>query len=317
MRGCLWLFGLVWMLGVALFDWMALSGIYRQARAGYYTSAQATVLDSEVLEKRGDESTTYQPYLRYRFEAGGQVYTGDRYRYGLADAGRRTSKAIVRAHPVGSTVDIWYAPEDPNESVVDNRLSGRDAFLVMFLMPFNTIGLGLLLGPLLMRRNGPGGVVVVREGLGWRARLQYTHPLVAAGASVGCFSFLAIFAVGITSSMNPAMETMKVTWMAVLALSGWAAFKAAEGNRLGTGDLRIEPGRVEYSHGGQRESRSLSEIRAVEVKRVETRDSDGDKTYRYEVELQLHTGEAHTLHQWSGEAGAGDFASWLRERLSL
>ncbi|MBN9419925.1 hypothetical protein ABS71_17155 [bacterium SCN 62-11] len=317
MRAFLWVFGLLWLLGVGAFDWMAFSGIYRQARAGSYQSARATVLESRVIEKRGDDSTSYQPYLRYRFEAGGSSYTGERYRYGLPESNRKLARAIVQAHPVGSTMEVYYAPENPSESVVDPQLSGRDGFVVLFLMPFNAIGLGFLLAPWIMRRNGPGGVVVVREGMGWRARLKYTHPLVAAGASLGCFSFVAIFLVGITSSMNPSAATMKLTWMTVAGLSGWAALKAAQSNRLGAGDLRIEPGRIEYSHGSQRESRPVGDIQAVEVKRLEKRDSDGDVTYHYEVELVLHNNEHHGLHTWTSEAGARAFADWLRQRLDM
>lgn len=314
----MWIFGLVWLLGVGAFDWMAFSGIYQQARAGHYTAASARVLDSRVVEKQGDDSTSYQPYLQYRFEAGGKSYTSDRYRYGMQETGRRAARAFVRSHPIGSTVEIHYAPEDPNQSVIDNQLSGRDAFVVMFLMPFNAIGLGFLIGPLLLRRNGPGGILVVREGMGWRARLKYTHPLAAAFASLGCLSFVAIFGIGMCSSMNPSMETMRLAWMAVAGLSGWAAFQAAQSNRLGAGDLRIEPGRVEYSSGGQRESRSLSEIESVEIQRHEKRDSDGDVTYRYEVELRLRSGSLfHPLHEWNSEPEARAFADWLKARLEL
>ncbi len=317
MKGCLGIFGLLWLLGVAAADWMALSGIYQQARATHFTAAQATVLQSRVIEKEGDESTTYRPYLEYRFEAGGQTYTGDRYRYGLPVNGLRTARRIVKAHPVGSQLEIWYAPENPNHSVVNNQLNGQDAFMVMFLVPFNAIGLGFLFGPLLMRRNGPGGVLVVREGMGWRARLKYTHPLAAAFTSLGCLSFVTIFVVGISSSMSPSLETMKLAWMTVAGLAGWAAFQAAQSNRLGAGDLRIEPGRVEYSSGNQRESRPLSEIESVEIVTHEKRDSDGDVTYRYEVQLRLKSGENHPLHEWNSEPQARAFADWLRKHLSL
>lgn len=317
MRGCMWIFGLIWILGVAAFDWSAFSGIYRQARAAYYTSAQSTVLEARVVEKKGDDSTSYEPYLQYRFSAGGKTWTGDRYRYGMHDSKLRPAQAIVTAHPVGSQLEIFYSPEDPSESVVDNQLSGRDTFIVMFLMPFNAIGLGFLLGPLMMRRNGPGGVPVVREGMGWRVRLKYTHPLAAAVASLGCLSFVAIFLVGLSSSMNPSMETMRLTWMMVAGLSGWAAFKAAQSNRIGAGDLRIEPGRIEYCSGGQRESRPISEITAVEINKLEKRDSDGDATYTFEVVLRLHSGDSHPLHVWSSESQACAFADWLKPHLSL
>ncbi len=315
MRGFLSIFGLIWLLGVAAFDKLVFTGIYQQARAGHYISAQATVIDSRVVEKKGDDSTSYEPYLQYRFSAGGKDFSSDRYRYGMHDSSRRRSRAIVEAHPVGSQLEIWYAPEDPEQSVVDNQLTGQDAFMVMFLMPFNTIGLGFLFSPLLMRRNGPGGVPVVREGMGWRVRLKYTHPLVAGFVSLGCLSFAAIFLVGFSSSMNPSLETMRLAWMAVGGLSGWAALNAAQSNRIGASDMRIEPGRVEYSYGSQRESRPISEIAAVEVKKIEKRDSDGDTTCTYEVELRLLSGESHGLHVWSGESQARAFADWLTTAL--
>lgn len=317
MRGCLWIFGFIWILGVAAFDWEAFSGIYRQACAAHYTSAQAIVVNARVLEKEGDDTTHYQPYLQYRFSAGGTTFTCDRYRYGMQDSTRGKARAIVNDHPIGSQLQIWYSPEDPNQAVIDNQLSGRDAFVAMFLMPFNAIGLGILFGPLMMRRNGPGGVPVTREGMGWRVRLKYTHPMVAAGASLGCLSFVAIFLVGISSSMNPSMETMRLTWIGVAGFSGWAALKAAQSNRLGAGDLRIEPGRVEYTTGTRRESRPTSEIAAVDVKKLEKRDSDGDVTYTYEVELRLHSGECHPLQVWSSESQARIFADWLRAHLNL
>ena len=165
------------------------------------------------------------------------------------------------------------------------------------------------------RRNGPGGVPVVREGMGWRVRLKYTHPLVAGFVSLGCLSFAAIFLVGFSSSMNPSLETMRLAWMAVGGLSGWAALNAAQSNRIGASDMRIEPGRVEYSYGSQRESRPISEIAAVEVKKIEKRDSDGDTTCTYEVELRLLSGESHGLHVWSGESQARAFADWLTTAL--
>lgn len=317
MKGCLWIFGLLWLAGVAVADWFVFSGIVQQTRAGHYTAVQATILESRVVESKGDDSTSYRPYLKYQFEAGGKSYTADRYRYGMTENGRRAARDIVKAHPPGSGLQVWYSPEDPNEAVVDNQLAGRDVFAVMFLMPFNAIGLGFLIYPWLMRRNGPGGIVVVREGMGWRARLKYTHPLAAAFTSLGCLSFLAIFVIGFSSSMNPSLETMRLAWLTVGFLSGWSAFQAAQSNRLGAGDLRIEPGRVEYASGGQRQSRPISEIESVEIKRNERRDSDGDTNYRYEVELHLGSGERHPLHEWASDTQARAFADWLRTHLSL
>lgn len=217
MRGCLFVFGLIWMAGVAAFDRLAFSGIYRQARAGQYRAAQATVVDSRVVESEGEDSTIYEPYLQYRFSVGGRFFTRDRFRYGMRQSDLALAQTFVKTHPVGSQMEIWYSPEDPNESVIDKQLNGRDAFLAMFLMPFNAIGMGLLLGPLLLRPTDPD----VGLGMGGRLRPEYSHPAVTAISSLGGLSFLAVFVVGLSTSMSPSLETMVLAWVTVAALSAW------------------------------------------------------------------------------------------------
>ena len=315
--GCIAIFGLIWCLGVGLFDFAIFPGLWKQIRAGSYQRAEATVLESRVIESKGDDSTSYRPYFRYQYRVDGITQVSDRYRYAMPmSGGPGPAHAAVEAQPVGSKLEVWYDPGSPAESVVDKQLSGLDLFLPMFMTPFNIIGFGLLLAPLWGRRSpGPGGVPVVREGLGWRARLQYSHPLLSVLGSLGALTFAGVFVVGFGTMMHPGLLIMQAAWAFILATSIWAGYKTAVSNRVGSGDLRIEPGRLEFKSGSQRISCGFSEVSEVAVRREEKRDSEGDISYAYEVDVHLQSGESHSLKVWNDESQARDFADWLKGHL--
>lgn len=313
--GCLALFGLIWLSGVAAFDFLTFPNLIKQWRAGWeFTSTQGTVVESRVVESKGDESTSYRPYIRYQYQVGETKMSGDRYRFAMNTPGRKQALHVVRDHPPGSSIKVWYSPEKPEDSILDPELSGQDLFLPMFLTPFHVIGLAFVLGPWFTSRKGPGGVPVLREGLGWRARLSYGHPLSAALAGLGCLSFVAIFVVGLATGMNPSAQVMRVTWSVLLALSAYTGLHTIKHNQLGKTDLRIEPGRLECTPSGsnsQRQSIALSQVDRLEVVTHESRDSEGTVSYSYELQLKLVNGESHALRQWSSLGQAQEFARWL------
>lgn len=315
--GCLFFFGLFWLSLVGIFDCTMVPNLWKQAQTSHYLRAEATVLECRVIEEKGDDSTSYQPYFRYQYQVGNRILVNDKYRRGIKfSTGQRAADTEVNEHPVGSKLEVWYSPEDPTDSVVQKGLTGADLFIPMFMTPFNLIGLVFVLAPVLAtRRGGPGGVPLVREGLGWRARLQYTHPAVSALMSLGACTFLAVFIVAFGSGMNPSLQVMQVTWSIVLLISLKVGYKTLLQNRQGANDLRVEPGRLEFSSGGQRIHCLSGDVREVAVRREEKKDSDGDITYTYEVDLHLHSGSRHPLKLWNDESQAQEFADWLRARL--
>lgn len=298
---------------------MVFPGIWQQARTENYLTARATVLECRVIETQGDDSTSYRPYFRYQYEVGGQTHINDRYRGGPnISAGRKWAREEVDAHPVGSNLEIWYSPDNPAESVVEKGLTGMDLFLPMFLTPFNLIGLALMLGPLVgSRRSDPGGVPLVREGLGWRARMKYSHPVVSALVTLGAASFFGVFIVGFASLMHPSLLTMQIAWAVAAGLSLRAGYRAMVENRTGAGDLRVEPGRLEFSSEGQRIACRADEVGDVLLRREEKRDSDGDLSYRYAVDVHLQSGVSHSLRVWNSEEEAQEFVDWLKGHLQL
>lgn len=310
----IFLFGLIWCSLIGVFDYVFFSGLSKQLGASRFVPTEATVVESRVVEHEGDDSTSYEPYLLYRYRVGGQDFQSDQHRRGMAfNGGRSDAQDMVDSHPVGSKLQIWYSPETPAQAVIEKNLSGMDLFFPMFLTPFNVVGLVLIMAPYLnSRRSGPGGVPVVREGLGWRARLKYTSPLGSVLGWLGALTFGGVFVVGLGSMMHPSLLLMQAAWTFVIGASLRGGFKSWQSNRAGAEDLRVQPGRVEFSCQGQPVSFSSADVREISIRREEKRDSDGDKTYSYEIDLHLQSGATYPLHSWTDEADANEFAEWLR-----
>ena len=89
---------------------------------------------------------------------------------------------------------------------------------MMFLTPFNAIGLGLLLWPFiaLKRRLLPSelpGIRVRREGLRTTVRLPGMAPVAAACVTLGLGAFLMTFVVAFTGSgFHPGFEKALTAW---------------------------------------------------------------------------------------------------------
>jgi hypothetical protein len=75
-------------------------------------------VESKVNTNNNGDSTTYSPQVKYTYSVGDRGYTNDRYRYGDMGTPGNRSKQIVEAFPVGKSVDVYYPPDDPADSVL-------------------------------------------------------------------------------------------------------------------------------------------------------------------------------------------------------
>ena len=78
------------------------------------------VLESELVESRGDDGFLYRAHVVYRYALDGAEFESDRIWSGLdySTSDRSEMQEIVRTHPVGKTVTVYYSPDDPAESVL-------------------------------------------------------------------------------------------------------------------------------------------------------------------------------------------------------
>jgi hypothetical protein len=135
----------------------ALTGFFilRALRARRWQQTSGTILESDIEQIRDDSAEggrpRYRLRVRYRYEAGGQEFTGDRLTFFGSDV-RHSTRTRAAAHRNqiirGDKIDLWYNPADPSQAVNDRKIPWG------FWFAF-TLGVIFLLGgalPLLLGR---------------------------------------------------------------------------------------------------------------------------------------------------------------------
>jgi hypothetical protein len=95
------------------FGWVIMPGL----RSLNWQKTTGTVNHSLYERRYENGSTKYVAEIRYEYRAGGRSFTSDRIGYGRAP-GDAPVKALVRNHPIGSTVDVFYNARSPVQSVL-------------------------------------------------------------------------------------------------------------------------------------------------------------------------------------------------------
>jgi hypothetical protein len=156
--GCLLLFSLPFAAGGAWMAWMTLSAVWEWRAAQLWAETPATLLQAR-LEVHHDDSTTYRPTARYRYDFNGQRYVNDRVvlHGGSDNIGsyqRDRGAELERILKAGGETVCYVDPADPAQAMLfrDLRL-GLLAFQMTFALVFGGIGFGLLAGGLIGRRK--------------------------------------------------------------------------------------------------------------------------------------------------------------------
>lgn len=131
---------LVGLLLLGLF--FALFGVYfialgSEARSWPQTAGtiQSVTVRTSVLMSGGAAMTPeqrerrrqYYPQISYRWEVGGQSYTGSRFRLGTThEKYNQREKAVAAAsrYKNGASIDVYYDPSDPSQAVLLKAASG-------------------------------------------------------------------------------------------------------------------------------------------------------------------------------------------------
>jgi hypothetical protein len=129
-----------------VFFYIALRGRRASSITKTWPTTSGRVLRSEVELRRshsseGGYSSSYYPVVLYEYEVMGQRYQSTTLspglEYGLGFQGR--VQARVAKYPVGSTVLVYYNPQNPAQAVLEhsatgNRIMGYVAVLVLVIL---------------------------------------------------------------------------------------------------------------------------------------------------------------------------------------
>jgi hypothetical protein len=69
------------------------------------------------MTKNGRSDRHYTAEINYRYHVNGVAHTGDRIGFGRA-AESNAVRDLLRAHPTGSTIDVFYDPHRPGQAMV-------------------------------------------------------------------------------------------------------------------------------------------------------------------------------------------------------
>ena len=85
-----------------------------------WPTVQGSVTESRLESHTDDGSTTYSVHVVYEYTVKGQRLVSDRVWFGgdYSTSERSGMQQIVRDHPVGKQVTVYYSPDDPTEAVL-------------------------------------------------------------------------------------------------------------------------------------------------------------------------------------------------------
>ncbi|USO00160.1 MAG: DUF3592 domain-containing protein [Phycisphaeraceae bacterium] len=325
--GCLGGFALFWSSIVCVFIVFMVGSAMKQVHAESYPTVEGQVTAARIDESSdGEGGTTYQPAITYTYRVAGTPFENDRVRYGqVGSSDRRDSKKVLDRFPVGATVDVYFNPDNPADSVLTPGVQGVDLFSLLFLTPFILVAVGLWTGigysvKERIRPPSAGGVRLLRREGRIHIRPGGFPPIAAAGVAALATSFVSIFIVGFGFGFNASMAVLGVTWAVVLAASACAYITTAR--RLGSGarDIVIDEAagtiRLPATEGrAEPLTIAFDDLRDLEIRERIRKGDDGEATeYRPTVvHVSRETGRQRreAMVSFTRARRAADLADWI------
>jgi len=322
------IFALFWSAIVLTFNGVMGHGIYKQIESTHYPSVTGGITHSELTSHRTSKGgISYNAVIAYTYVVGDQKYSGDRVRFGIKISSYATASQQVNAYPLGSAVPVFYNPANPTESLLSPGVTGEDFMGLLFMTPFNMVmfGLWLWLGGWVREhwfRPPAGGVRIISDGMVTRIRLPKFPALGWGLAATGGLGFIAIFIVGFSTNMTPAIPVVLATFAAVYGTGFGVYWWQRQKINSGIDDLLInEVSRsleLPLTYGRKtRITARVADIKSLFVEKIEHRGNKGGTSYTYAPTLHLAGTEPATqkLADWTDELKANEFTEWLRQKL--
>ncbi len=209
----LWL--ALWSAGVLFFDGCAVWLLVKNVTAQSYPSVMGEITVSEPVETDGSARWNVQ----FRYSVEGRELTGNRRTFAIGNFSNRQQdvRSLAEQFVVGKTVEVFYNPNDPNDSALDRTLSGLPLLMGLFVVPFNAVMLG---GWNWVRRRilRLQAVPIRRDGRRWLVTTTNGQPFVVTLIIAGGLSFAATFSI-VLCGWEENLVGLVVTWCGVIGIS--------------------------------------------------------------------------------------------------
>ena len=319
--GCATCFWLFWTSIVGVFDVVLVYHGIQQARTYSFVPVEAVLEESRVEVNSDGEGTSYKPKVKYHYEVAGQQHTSENLRFLDMSFGNDVAQAMLPKTPVGEKVTAYYNPASPQVAVLKLGFFWTDWVVPIFLLPFNAlsvIGFLVFVDFLRSRSLGHSYLGFRKRELGTETQLRFYRfsPLIAAVIAAGGAGFIVTFPLIIIPGRWVAAEIRVLIALGVItAVVGYACRWALRSYTELTFDLLR--GELSYSTSDTDESppsMKLDKSRHLRIVETTTTDSDGDRSYSYQLLLDSPAGVSLPIQEFTHREAAERMASWLSER---
>ena len=209
-------------------DWQLVDVIYRQLGAESYAVATGTMEISSTQTTHGEPGDTH-PWFVYKFQARGEEFSGNRYRYGFLPSrplfgNRSEAAAIARRFPLDRPVSVYFHRDNPKNCLLQPGLQSQDVVLALLLLPFNMIWLLLVslywsrvLRPSQSRHRG--GVGFLKFDGKTIAVLSRTSPFAAFVVTLSVSALAIVCVTSLWYGVHPPMGVAILYWAAAIVLA--------------------------------------------------------------------------------------------------
>ncbi len=138
-------------IGIFLFVFGLIFGLVgfiskrRAAASLQWPTASGQIISSVIhtstsTDSDGASSTTYEPKVEYTYTIMGSPISGRRIAFGAMGSDYASAQKVLAAYPVGTAVTVYYNPEKPADSVLENKARGGTVFLILGIV-FMVVGI--------------------------------------------------------------------------------------------------------------------------------------------------------------------------------
>lgn len=301
----------------------ALRDLSLQHKAESFPHVQGTVLYSQVTKTIGSKGhVQYHPLIGYRYTVGDQNYRWNRYRYDGHCYPSGSAWQIVESHPPGSTVDVYYNPQNPADALLSPTVDKPDVGIIFFGTALILILVAVMRTAFFRAYTGSkvaGGVKIITEMMVTRLRLPRYQPssIALLATAIISVSAAAAIAFGLLSPPWIAGECLlPIVLIGGAAVYAWQYMDAQSGKRDLVIDESSRTVQMPLTYGRREQtSVSFSQIRAVLSNKVRHRTKNG-AYYTYMVTLEMTDSSQQKLIDLN-LTRAQSLTIWLIEKLAV
>jgi Protein of unknown function (DUF3592) len=297
-------FTMVWLGGIVAIEWRLLPTLGKEIRSLAFTPVEARlVLCEMVAETDPDADWKNFRVITYEYMVENKTYQSNRF-YPTRRLIERGDRADMRCEKfqVGQVVTSYVNPFAPEEAILRRGPQPFTLLTLMFLTPFNLVGLAML-------RWGYMTMVGLRKGElmrdvflerddqhGWRLTMTETRPLEIGGLALGVSTFVSTFIAAFFLKSSTPVPVEGLLWLGCIAITVVTVLIRLRHARTGRDSWIFNRSSCSLARGDGRVQVRCADIVEIECAETSEKDSDGDMTFGFDLLLRMNDKTAINFH---------------------